>query len=247
MISDIAYHDVCPALADMLRTNKTVGRSGKIFEDLGSNSTLNNIKFIQRAMTERQPTRTLEVGLAFGASTLAFCFEHQRSGRAGQKQHVAIDPYQPYPLYDESGVYAIERAGLIDYLDYRPEFSEFVLPRLLEAHQRFDFIYVDGSHLFENVFIDAFYCARLLNDGALIAFDDSTYPHVAKAIAFIRTNLSGALKEVPRTADNLQSMVAVWLGRNQLTCFVRVPHTGQHGPRKWDTPLRQWDSKLGRF
>ena len=180
MISDIAYHDICPALADMLRTNKTVGRSGKIFEDLGSNSTLNNIKFIQRTMTERQPTRTLEVGLAFGASTLAFCFEHQRSGRAGQKQHVAIDPYQPYPLFDESGVYAIEQAGLIDYLDYRPEFSEFVLPRLLEANQRFDFIYVDGSHLFENVFIDAFYCARLLNDGALIAFDDSTDPHVSQ-------------------------------------------------------------------
>jgi predicted O-methyltransferase YrrM len=244
-MSEVFYRDLCPTLAEMLRTDRTIGRSGKVFERLGSNSTMNNLAFIRRVIRERQPARTLEIGLAFGTSTLTFCYEHQLLGRPGEKQHVAIDPYQPYAPYDESGVYAIERAGLHPYLDYRPEFSEFVLPRLLETHQRFDFIYVDGSHLFENVFVDAFYCARLLNDGGLIAFDDSTDPHVAKVIRFIRGNLSGALKKA--SSGGLRSTAAGWLDRGQLTVFNRLPYTGPHGPRKWDTPLREWDAKFERF
>lgn len=234
----------CPVLDEMLHSQKTVGRSGKRFEKLASASTVNNLKFIQRTMRERRPQRTLEIGLAFGASTLVFCSEHSKLAYQASKQHIAIDPYQPYPTYDEAGVYAVERAGLAEYLDYRPEFSEFVLPRLLETHQRFDFIYVDGSHLFENVFIDAFYAARLLNDGGWMAMDDSSDAHVAKVNDFIKSNLSGALKEVSISA---KSTIAGLVGKRQLTVFERLPYGGPHNPRKWDTPLRSWDSKLGRF
>lgn len=236
--------DFPPVLDRMLSENKTVGRSGKVFERLDSASTVNNLKFIQQTMRERKPARTLEIGLAFGASTLVFCTEHQKLGHAPDKQHTAIDPYQPYAPYDEAGVYAVERAELAGYLDYRPEFSEFVLPRLLETHQRYDFIYIDGSHLFENVFLDAFYAARLLNDGGWMAMDDSADPHVAKVNDFIRTNLGGALREVSLGA---KSTLAGLMGKRQLTVFERLPYDGPHGPRKWDTPLRIWDSKLGKF
>lgn len=236
--------EFCSVLTQMLAENKTVGRSGKQFANLASNSTLNNLRFIQQTMRDRKPVRTLEIGLAFGASALVFCSEHQRLGHERAKQHIAIDPYQPYPLYDEAGCYAVERAGLVNYLDCRSEFSEFVLPRLLETHQRFDFIYIDGSHLFENVFIDAFYSARLLNDGGWMALDDSSDPHVAKVNDFIRTNLAGAVKEIQLGA---RSAVAGLLGKRQLTVFERLPYDGPHPPRQRDTPLRLWDSKLGKF
>lgn len=236
--------EFCPVLDEMLSKQCTVGRSGKQFTGLGSNSTVNNLRFIQQTMRERKPKRTLEIGLAFGASTLVFCSEHQRLGHEAAKQHTAIDPYQPYPTYDEAGVCAVERSGLADYLDYRPEFSEFVLPRLLESHQRYDFIYIDGSHLFENVFIDAFYAERLLNDGGWMALDDSSDPHIAKVNDFIRSNLANAVKEV---SLSVKSAVAGLLGKRQLTVFERLPYDGPHPPRKWDTPLRVWDSKLGKF
>lgn len=119
--------EFCPVLDVMLSTRSTVGRSGKQFADLGSNSTLNNLRFIQQTMRERKPLRTLEIGLAFGAATLVFCSEHHRLGHEAAKQHTALDPYQPYPMLDEAGVYAVERAGLAGFLDYRPEFSEFVM------------------------------------------------------------------------------------------------------------------------
>jgi predicted O-methyltransferase YrrM len=236
--------DFCPVLDEMLATGTTVGASGKQFTGLQSNSTLNNLRFIQQTMRERKPRRTLEVGLAYGASTLVFCSEHHRLGHEAARQHTAIDPYQPYPLYDEAGVNAVKRAGLADFLDYKPEFSEFVLPRLLETHQRFEFIYIDGSHLFENVFLDAFYAARLLNDGGWMAMDDSSDPHIAKVNDFIRTNLSGAMKEI---SPGARSSFAGLLGKRQLTVFERLPYDGPHPPRKWDTPLRLWDSKLGKF
>lgn len=228
----------------MLATRRTVGRSGKVFDGLQSNSTVNNLKFIQQTMRERTPARTLEIGLAFGASTLVFCSEHQKLGHVAAKQHVAIDPYQPYPPYDEAGAYAVERAGLSDFLDYRSEFSEFVLPRLLESGNRFDLIYIDGSHLFENVFIDAFYSARLLNDGGWMALDDSADPHIAKVNEFVRSNLSRELKEI---SQGVKSAVAGIIGKRQLTVFERLPYNGAHPPRKWDTPLRSWDSKFGKF
>ncbi|WP_426527969.1 class I SAM-dependent methyltransferase [Bradyrhizobium sp. McL0615] len=236
--------EFCSVLTQMLAEDKTVGRSGKHFTNLASNSTLNNLRFIQQTMRDRKPERTLEIGLAFGASALVFCSEHQRLGHKEAKQHTAIDPYQPYPPYDEAGSFAVERAGLIGYLDCRSEFSEFVLPRLVETQQRFDFIYIDGSHLFENVFIDAFYSAHLLNDGGWMALDDSSDPHVAKVNDFFRTNLAAAVKEIPLGA---KSAIAGLLGKRQLTVYERLPYDGPHPPRTWDTPLRLWDSKLGKF
>jgi predicted O-methyltransferase YrrM len=236
--------EFCTVLDEMLSTRRTVGRSGKVFEKLESVSTLNNLRFIQQTMRERKPVRTLEVGLAFGASTLVFCSEHHRLGHEAAKQHTAIDPYQPYPMLDEAGVYAVERAGFEDFLDYRPEFSEFGMPRILEAGERYDFIYIDGSHLFENVFIDAFYAARLLNDGGWMALDDSSDPHIAKVNDFVRSNLGNALREVSRGA---RAAVASLFGKQQLTVFERLPYEGPHPPREWDTPLRLWDSKLGKF
>ena len=238
-------NDFPPVLDRMLSENKTVGRSGKVFDSLPSNSTVNNLKFIQQTMRERKPKRTLEIGLAFGASALVFCEEHRRLGHTPANQHTAIDPFQQFQLYDEAGVYAVERAGLGDFLDYHAEFSEFVLPQILREGRRYDFIYIDGSHLFENVLIDAFYCARLLNDDALVAFDDCSDPHVAKVISFIRSNLAGALKEI--LPDDLRSTAARLMGRRQLSVFERVAYTGPHQPRDHRTPLREWDSKLGRF
>jgi hypothetical protein len=98
--------------------------------------------------------------------------------------------------------------------------------------------------LFENVFLDAFYSARLLNDGGLIALDDSSDPHVAKVNDFIRYNLGMALKEV---AQGAKATLTGMIGRRQLTVFERLPYGGPYPPRKWDTPLRPWDSRLGKF
>lgn len=74
--------------------------------------------------------------------------------------------------------------------------------------------------------------------------DDSSDPHVAKVSDFIKANLAGVVEEIPMGA---RSAVAGLFGKRQLTVFERLSHDGPHSPRKWDTPLRLWDSKLGKF
>jgi hypothetical protein len=77
-----------------------------------------------------------------------------------------------------------------------------------------------------------------------MALDDSSDAHIAKVNDFVRTNLGGAMRELSRGA---RVSVASLLGKQQLTVFERLPYDGPHPPRKWDTPLRLWDSKLGKF
>ena len=79
-------------------------------------------------------------------------------------RHVAIDPFQP-TVWDGVGIQSLERAGLSDLVEVMQEPSCRVLPRLLSSGRQFGIMYVDGSHLFEDVFVDAYFGARLLTDG----------------------------------------------------------------------------------
>lgn len=91
-----------------------------------------------------------------------------RPGRLADRQHVAIDPFQT-TVSDDCGAVAIEQADLVGYLDLQRSLSAVALPRFVEGSKRFDFVYVDGSHLVEDVFIDAYYVARLLADNGIVA------------------------------------------------------------------------------
>lgn len=210
---DFSY---CPELDRLMSVAAPLtGATGKVFKDRGACSTPNNLAFIRAFMLRHEPRRTLEVGLCFGASALAFAASHK--GR-----HVALDPYQR-TTWDSAGLQAIERAGLAERFELREGPSAIELAGALAAGERYDFIYVDGSHVFEDVFVDAYFCVRLLTEGGVLAFDDCTIPHVAKVLRFIRRTVRG-LTEIdlaPYRADALQHRVARLLGRAQLTAFRR--------------------------
>ena len=230
--------DLCPVLAELLTTRRFVGRTGRIYEGVAALSTLNNLLMIHRLMHEIRPTRTLEVGLAFGGSALAFCASHKELGHRPEAQHTALDPFQS-SVWDSCGLMAIDRAGLMGYMDFRETHSAIELPKLLEEHAQIDLAYVDGSHLFEDVFVDAYFVTRLLTDGGVIAFDDSSNPHVAKVLRFLRTSARGALTELDLSGDRERHerflySVARRLGRIQLTAFRR---TGSID-RPWDASFQ---------
>ena len=231
----------CPVLEEMIRTGSITGRRGKRFDELVAISTSNNLHMLRRLQLELKPRRTLEIGLCYGSSCLIFTATHREiSGRAAH-QHMALDPFQK-EAWDDSGLLAIERAGLSDYLDFRPQFSSLILPRLVENGEQFDLIYVDGSHLFEDVFIDAYYTSRLLPEGGVVAFDDCRDAHVLKVIQFIRRNLPAALEEMdlsPFRADQGKSIkyrAARLVGRTQMRAFRRVGTL----TRPWNAPFQNF-------
>lgn len=229
--------DLCPALQNLYRSNKIVGATGREF-DGAALSTVNNLIVLINYCQSARPTRTLEVGLSLGGSCLAFASYH-KSNNSGATSHTAIDPFQ-HTVWDDVGRISIARSGLEDVVRILEDYSLSALPKLNDAGERFQAIYVDGSHLFEDVFIDMYYSVKLLSDGGVMFFDDSADEHVAKVIRFVRRNMKDELKEIDlspfRTGASrewFKMAVRRATGRSQLTAFARV----RLGQRRWNAPL----------
>lgn len=234
---DFSY---CPTLAEMVRSRRTVGQSGRVFEGLAALSTVNNLSTLRALMTGRRPARTLEVGLSYGGSALAIAATHRDLGHPPGHQHVTIDPFQ-HSVWDGAGLAALDEAGLRGFVDFRELPSAVGLAALMGAGARFDLIYIDGSHLFEDVFVDAYFAAKLLSADGIVLFDDSTNVHVAKVLRFVRRNWREWIAEVdlsPFHADgaSLRYQVGKRVGAIHLRAFRM---TGQP-PRPWDAPLHRF-------
>jgi predicted O-methyltransferase YrrM len=126
--------------------------------------------------------RTLEVGCAYGLSSLYICFSLK--GRMGAS-HTIIDPYQSIH-YDGIGIKQLEEAG-IDFFNLIEDKSEIVLPSLLKQMEgTFDFVFVDGFHTFDHTLLDCFYATRLLRVGGYLAIDDVSWPSIRRVVDFLQ-------------------------------------------------------------
>jgi predicted O-methyltransferase YrrM len=238
-MSELRPNDLsfCPVLEEMVATQSTVDRAGNKTSVRGL-STVNNLVVLRNLCKAIAPAATLEIGLAYGASALVFAQSHRDNGAPPNAQHLAIDPFQHEVGF--AGLTAVERAGLSGYLHHIADFSDRTLPKLLDQARQFGLVYIDGSHLFEDVFIDCHYVAQLLAPNGIVVFDDSSDPHVAKVIRFIAGNMCHVLTEIdlsPYRADagkSLQYNVAKLVGRVQLKAFRK----SGHGRRAWDSKLK---------
>lgn len=206
----------------MVRSGQVTGRSGRVI-GLGALSTVNNMEVLRNFMLRHRPSRTLEVGLCFAGSALTIAASHRDLGHSPQHQHTTIDPYQP-SLADNAGLDAIERAGLSGFIDFQPLPSSIALASLLAAGHNFGLIYVDGSHKFEDVFVDAYFSSRLLAVGGVMMFDDSTDPQVAKALSYLCAHYRGWIDEFDLSSyradgGSLRYRVGRQLGKVQLRAF----------------------------
>lgn len=231
----------CPVLAELVRSRRIVGKNGKIFEQLRALSSRNNLLTLRHLMLNLNPERTLEIGLGFGGSALMFASTHRDLHHSPRAQHTSVDPFQT-TVWDSSAILFLERAGLSEYVDIRLNSSALELPRMLQQSERFGFAYIDGSHLFEDVFVDAYFVIRLLAKGGVVAFDDSSNPHVAKVVAFIRNCLAPDIEELdlseyrPTGTSGIAYRIARWFGKVQLTAF-RKRETCE---RNWNAPFRSF-------
>jgi len=136
------------------------------------------------AVRKKQPEKALEIGMAYGLSTLFICQALQDIGKGN---HTAIDPAET-TVWKSIGLLNIKRAGLENLLRFYGNPSYEVLPELLKKGERFDFVFIDGSHLFDYTLLDFFYADRLLSTGGYIMFDDLWMPSVRRVLAFILRN-----------------------------------------------------------
>lgn len=143
----------------------------------------------------------IEIGLAYGSSALAIG-EALLSQDVNDPKHLIVDPYQDH--FHHVGWNAIERAGLTDGAELVPERSQVALPRLLAQGFTADVGFVDGSHLFHNVFVDLYFLRELVRPNGLIILDDCDWPSVGTAVSYFELNC-GWQSQAPTQSSRLRS------------------------------------------
>ena len=127
----------------------------------------------------------IEIGLGYGSSALAIAEALVAVG-SGQARHLIIDAYQN--RFYGAGWGAIAEAGITGLCSLFEERSQIVLPRLLSEGFVADAAFVDGSHIFHNVFVDLYYLRELVRPGGLVILDDCCYPSVATAVRYFEVH-----------------------------------------------------------
>jgi predicted O-methyltransferase YrrM len=136
-------------------------------------------------LVEARAHVVIEIGLAYGSSALAVAEALVMQSEQNTK-HVIIDAYQD--RFDNVGWEAIVSAGLEGLCTLVAERSQLALPRLLSDGVVADAAFVDGSHIFHNVFVDLYFLRELVRPGGLIVLDDCQWPSVATAARYFELN-----------------------------------------------------------
>lgn len=149
-------------------TGSVTDRSGTVHE-LHSAIDREKGEFLRSIVAnDAEIVKTLEVGCAYGLSSLFICSELiERDGAS----HTIIDPFQNID-WDGVGILNLDIAG-VDFYTFIEDGSEFVLPEILKKEEgAFDMIFVDGFHTFDQTLLDCYYATRLLRIGGVLVIDD---------------------------------------------------------------------------
>lgn len=129
------------------------------------------------------PKATLEIGLAYGYSALYFLAAIRENGIG---HHTAIDPFQSY--WKGVGAGQAARVGMSEEFSLVEERSFPALVHLADRGLKFDVIFIDGNHRYDDVLVDFILSVSVCSIGGLILLDDMWMPSITRAAAFIRTN-----------------------------------------------------------
>lgn len=166
-------------LEEIFSTRQFRNSKGEIIK-INSETSKGQCQFLQEIIRSKGFNRSLEIGFAYGTSTLAIVEEvTKRNGR-----HTVIDKFQ-LDTWGGRGLELVSLAGYGDNLDFIGEFCYQALPRLMAAGQRFDFAYIDSTKQFDWLLVDFFYIDKMLDIGGVIVFDDVTFPGIRKLLRFI--------------------------------------------------------------
>lgn len=183
-----------PTIENIFATGTVLDGDDQPFQAFPTSIQYTEGQVLYRIVSQPHVQRTLEIGLAYGISTLFIAqalYDKQQPpvGEKGQPAHTAMDPLQA-ELWKNIGLANLKRAGLQQFLRFYPRPSSAVLPALVEDGEQFDFVFVDGAHFFDFALLDLWYANHLLNPGGLVMLHDMDWPPIRKLLAFVLRNYS---------------------------------------------------------
>lgn len=153
---------------------------------------------------ESRVTATLEVGLAYGFSTVYLL---AALAQGGGGTHIAIDPYQATD-WDGIGLTTAQHVILSADALTRESFllvedrSDPALVDLGRAGHEFGLTFIDGYHRFDDVLVDFTLAARLCPVGGMVVCHDMWLDSMAAVASFLRRNRPDFV-ELETSCENL--------------------------------------------
>ena len=159
-----------------------------IQENTNINSSIKPIEgnFLYNLIHEHKLKRCLEVGMAYGISSMYMLLGLKKLKKDDIKLD-SIDPFQE-TQWNNFGVKLIKKIKMEKYHKLYEDKSYIVLPKLLEKKNEYDLIFIDGWHTFDYTLLDFFYANLLLKKGGIIVIDDAYHQGVNKCLRYLDSN-----------------------------------------------------------
>jgi predicted O-methyltransferase YrrM len=174
-------------------TNAARGQFKELFFDAYDINIVLWCDTFSRSFNRTDPVRILEIGSWEGRSTLFLLTYFTQGHLTAVDTWAGGDEHQDNAARDLSELESQFDANLAPFatrLAKRKGSSLQVLPQLLDEEQKFDVIYVDGSHFADDVLTDGINAWRLLKQGGILIFDDLLWACYPRA----RANPAWAIK-----------------------------------------------------
>ena len=130
----------CSSLESLYQTGKATNIDGKPINATGLSS-INNLLALEHLVRTEKPSRTLEIGLAYGGSALAIISTLESIDSSGNFFHTAIDPGQDN--FGRAGINMVDLSGFSRSFRCIEQSSDLALPTLAIKNEQFELIYID--------------------------------------------------------------------------------------------------------
>lgn len=141
-------------------------------------------QLIGETIVKNKIKSVLEIGLANGFSSLYILDALDQTGGG---LLTILDPFQKSD-WDCRGIERVREAGFISSHVFIEKASWQFLPEMIENDARIDCAFVDGSHSFDNAFVDFYLIDKLLKKGSFLIFDDVGWAGVEKVVHYAVVN-----------------------------------------------------------
>jgi predicted O-methyltransferase YrrM len=169
-------------LNEMLTTGQVRDEAGQTYP-LHSGIELRYAQVLHDLVLRERPAVVLELGLAYGVSTLAILSALAPTGG----KLISIDPFQT-DAWHGIGLANVRRAGYADAHTLIEQPDYYALPDLSRQGLQIDLAYLDGGHAFEYVLLDFFFVDRMLDVGRVIGFNDCIFPAIHRTLRFVKSH-----------------------------------------------------------
>jgi predicted O-methyltransferase YrrM len=140
----------------------------------------------------------LEIGTCYGYSAL-FILAAISKNAVGHL--TSIDPFER-TWWHGIALRSIEKAGAGQYFRYIEDRSDRAGIDLAREGAKFDLIFIDGNHRFDDVLTDFYLFAQLCEKGGQVVFDDMWMPSIRTVVSFVRANRAD-FREAPNADHNI--------------------------------------------